>query len=160
MPYAVYGTAQIWPFSSWPLARMLLLNLAAYGRARTRESMLTIWCCWIRPWPSVKGIVNTSGSVPAARAAVNVGAVQLYSMGSTVTHGYLASNSLIWRFSASVASSVAPGRSTPSEMVTGLWLTVLAELLGFVEPVAPAVAVGVLVGELQALTVAMTIATI
>jgi hypothetical protein len=43
-----------------------------------------------------------------------------------------------------------------------LWLAVLAELLGFDEPAAPAVevAVGVLVALLQAPTVAMVIATI
>src|SRR5258706_2917252 len=71
------------------------------------------------PLPSVNGMVKTSGSVPAASAAVNVGAVQLYSAGFTVIHGYLATNSLIWRFSASTASWVAPGRRTPTEMVTG-----------------------------------------
>ena len=43
--------------------------------------MFTIWCWAMRPLPSVNGIVNTSGSVPAASAAVNVGAVQLYSSG-------------------------------------------------------------------------------
>src|SRR4249920_1871166 len=81
--------------------------------------MLTIWCWAIRPLPSVKGIVKTVGSVPAASAAVKVGAVQLYSKGFTVIHGYLASNWLIWRFSASTASWVAPGRRTPTVMVTG-----------------------------------------
>jgi hypothetical protein len=55
---------------------------------------------------------------------------------------------------------VAPGRSTPTEMVTGLWLTVLAEVLGFAELVVPAVAVGELDAELQAVTVAMVNATI
>src|SRR4249919_726593 len=81
--------------------------------------MLTIWCWAIRPLPSVYGIVKTVGSVPPARSAVNVGAVQLYSSGLTVIHGYLVSNSLICRFSASTASWVAPGRSTPTEIVTG-----------------------------------------
>ena len=52
---------------------------------------------------------------------MNVGAVQSYSAGVTVTHGYFASNSLIWRFSASTASWVAPGRSAPTVMVTGWW---------------------------------------
>ena len=73
--------------------------------------MLTSWCWAIRPLPSVNGIVNTSGRVPAASAAVNVGAVQLYSSGLTVIQGYFASNSLICRLSASTASWVAPGRS-------------------------------------------------
>ena len=80
--------------------------------------MLTIWSWAIRPLPSVNGIVKTSGRVPAASAAVKVGAVQLYSSGSTVIHGYFASNSLIWRFSASTAAWVAPGRRTPTVMVT------------------------------------------
>jgi hypothetical protein len=44
-------------------------------------------------------------------------------------------------------------------MVTGLWLAVLAEVLGFAELVVPAVAVGVLDAELQAVTVAMANAT-
>ena len=81
--------------------------------------MFTIWSWAIRPLPSVNGIVNTVGSVPAASIAVKLGAVQLYSVGLTVIQGYLASNSLICRFSASTASWVAPGRSTPTEMVTG-----------------------------------------
>src|SRR6185295_11542803 len=85
--------------------------------------MFTIWCWAIRPLPSVNGMVKTSGSVPAASAAVNVGAVQLYSSGCTVIHGYFASNSEIWRFSASTASWVAPGRRTPTLMVTGAWAT-------------------------------------
>ena len=50
--------------------------------------MFTIWCWAMRPLPSVNGMVKTSGRVPAARAAVKVGAVQLYSSGSTVTQGY------------------------------------------------------------------------
>src|SRR5260221_9677109 len=75
----------------------------------------------MRPLPSVNGMVNTSGSVPAARAAVKVGAVQLYSCDSAVIQGYLASNSLIWRFRASAASWVAPGRRTPTVMVTDFW---------------------------------------
>jgi hypothetical protein len=54
--------------------------------------------------------VKTSGSVPAARAAVNVGAVQLYSSGFTVIHGYFAWNSLICSNSASAAAWVTPGR--------------------------------------------------
>ena len=83
--------------------------------------MFTIWCWAIRPLPSVNGIVKTSGSVPAASAAVKVGAVQLYSSGSTVIQGYLASNSLICSFSASTASWVAPGRRTPTMIVTGSW---------------------------------------
>jgi hypothetical protein len=41
-----------------------------------------------------------------------------------------------------------------------LWLTVLAEVLGFAELVVPAVAVGELDAELQAVTVAMVNATI
>src|SRR5690349_2623978 len=80
--------------------------------------MFTIWCWAIRPLPSVNGIVKTVGRVPAARAAVNVGAVQLYSSGWTVIQGYLSSNSLICRFSASTASWVAPGRRTPTLIVT------------------------------------------
>src|SRR4051812_2451923 len=101
--------------------------------------MFTIWCWAIRPLPSVNGIVKTSGSVPAARAAVKVGAVQLYSSGWTVIHGYLPSNSEICRFSASTASCVAPGRRTPTLMVTGAWAAALAlapgpdEALGDVE---------------------------
>src|SRR6476661_3197508 len=87
--------------------------------------MFTIWCWAIRPLPSVNGIVKTSGRVPAASAAVNVGAVQLYSSGWTVIQGYLASNSEICRFSASTASCVAPGRSTPAEIVTGALAAVL-----------------------------------
>ena len=62
----------------------------------------------------MNGIVNTSGSVPPASAAVNVGAVQLYSSGSTLIQGYFASNSLICRLRASTASWVAPGRRTPT----------------------------------------------
>src|SRR6476646_11141342 len=81
--------------------------------------MFTIWCWAIRPFPSVNGIVKTTGRVPAARAAVKVVAVQLYSSGWTVIHGYFASNSEIWRFSASTASWVAPGRRTPTVIVTG-----------------------------------------
>src|SRR6476661_6031722 len=83
--------------------------------------MFTIWCWAIRPFPSVNGIVKTTGRVPAARAAVKVGAVQLYSSGWTVIHGYFASNSEICRFSASTASCLAPGRSTPTLIVTGAW---------------------------------------
>src|SRR6476646_9505574 len=83
--------------------------------------MLTIWCWAMRPLPSVKVIVKTVGKVPPASCAVKVGAVQLYSAGFTVIHGYLASNSLIWRFSASTASWVAPGRRTPTVMATGSW---------------------------------------
>src|SRR4051794_32992853 len=82
--------------------------------------MFTIWCWAMRPLPSVNGIVKTSGRVPAARAAVNVGAVQLYSSDWIVIQGYFAWNSLIWRFSASAASWVAPGRRTPTVIVTGL----------------------------------------
>src|SRR5690348_15483468 len=81
--------------------------------------MSTIWCWAIRPLPSVNGIVKTSGSVPAARAAVKVGAVQLYSSGLTVIQGYLASNSLICSHRASAASWVTPGRRAPTVMVTG-----------------------------------------
>src|SRR6478609_7740054 len=81
--------------------------------------MFTIWSCSMRPLPSVNGIVKTSGSVPAARAAVNVGAVQLYSSGSTVIQGYLASNSLICSNSASAAAWLRPGRSAPTVIVTG-----------------------------------------
>ncbi len=73
----------------------------------------------MRPLPSVNGIVNTSGSVPAARAAVNVGAVQLYSSGSTVIHGYLSWNWPICSYSASTASWVTPGRRAPTTIVTG-----------------------------------------
>src|SRR6478752_3481575 len=80
--------------------------------------MFTIWCWAIRPLPSVNGIVKTVGRVPAASAAVNVGAVQLYSSGWTVIQGYLSSNSLICRFSASTASWVAPGRRTPTVIAT------------------------------------------
>src|SRR6266487_4101889 len=120
MPYAWVGRAQILPSASWPLTRTFLLNFVMYGSAWTRSLMLTIWCWAIRPLPSVKGIVNTSGRVPAASAAVKVGAVQLYSLDSTVIQGYLASNSLIWRFSASAASWVAPGRRAPTEIVTFL----------------------------------------
>ena len=105
-------------------------------------------------------MVKTSGRVPAAKAAVKVEAVQLYSSGSTVTHGYLASNSLIWRFSASVASCVAPGRSTPTEMVTGLWVAVagaaLAPATGV--PTLSTLGAGVLVVE-QAPTVTIVNAT-
>ena len=54
--------------------------------------MSTICSLAMSPLPSVNGIVKTSGSVPAASAAVNVGAVQLYSSGSTVIHGYFAWN--------------------------------------------------------------------
>src|SRR6476646_9429483 len=97
--------------------------------------MFTIWCWSIRPLPSVNGIVKTSGRVPAASAAVNVGAVQLYSSGWTVIHGYLASNSEICRFSASTASCVAPGRRTPAEMVTGAWAAALG-LAGAADVVA------------------------
>src|ERR1700740_509942 len=85
--------------------------------------MFTIWCCAMRPLPSVNGMVKTSGSVPAASAAVNVGAVQLYSSGWTVIHGYFVSNSEVCRFSAATASWVAPGRRTPTLMVTGAWAT-------------------------------------
>ena len=71
------------------------------------------------PFPSVNGMVNTSGSVPPARAAVNVGAVQLYSSGSTVIQGYFAWNSPICSYSASTASWVTPGRRAPTTIVTG-----------------------------------------
>ena len=81
--------------------------------------MSTIWCWAMRPLPSVNGIVKTSGSVPAARAAVNVGAVQLYSSGSTVIQGYLSSNWPICSYSASTASWVTPGRRAPTTIVTG-----------------------------------------
>src|SRR4029077_12610897 len=81
--------------------------------------MLTIWWLAMRPLPSVKGIVKTVGNVPPASCAVKVGAVQSYSFGLTVIQGYLASNSLICRFSASTASWVAPGRRAPTEIVTG-----------------------------------------
>src|SRR6476619_4708143 len=81
--------------------------------------MSVIWCWAIRPLPSVNGIVKTSGRVPAARAAVKVGASQLYSSGSTVVQGYLASNSLICSNRASAASWVTPGRSAPTVIVTG-----------------------------------------
>src|SRR5258708_5878197 len=87
--------------------------------------MFTIWCWAIRPLPSVNGIVKTSGSVPAASAAVNVGAVQLYSSGWTVIQGDFASNWEICRFSASTASWVAPGGSTPTEIGTGAWAAAL-----------------------------------
>ena len=110
--------------------------------------------------------MKTSGRVPAARAAVKVGAVQLYSWGSTVTHGYLASNSEIWRFSASVASCVAPGRSTPTEIVTGLWLSAVAVLAGVAALVGvvvapdPVVGMGVVVAAVQALAAKMVNAAI
>ena len=61
---------------------------------------------------------------------MNVGAVQLYSSGSTVIQGYLASNSLIWRLSASTASWVAPGRSTPTVIVTGFVSAALGAVAG------------------------------
>src|ERR1035437_10797661 len=83
--------------------------------------MLTICFSWIRPLPSVKGIVKTFGSVPAFIWAAKVGAVQLYSSELTVIQGYLRSNSVICLFSASTVSCATPGRSTPTEMVTGLW---------------------------------------
>ena len=76
----------------------------------------------MRPLPSVNGIVKTSGSVPAARAAVKVGAVQLYSSGSIVIQGYLASNWPICSYSASTAAWVTPGRRAPTTIVTGSWL--------------------------------------
>src|SRR5712691_2065363 len=110
--------------------------------------MLTIWCCAIRPLPSVNGIVKTSGRVPAARAAVKVGAVQLYSCDSTVIQGYFASNSLIWRLSASAASCVAPGRRTPAEIVTGFWSALLGAAEGFVLATALASGAVEALGEL------------
>src|SRR4029453_7505124 len=77
-------------------------------------------CSWaMRPLPSVNGIVKTSGRVPAASAAVNVGAVQLYSSGSTVIQEYLSSNWPICSYRASTASWVTPGRRAPTVMVTG-----------------------------------------
>ena len=107
--------------------------------------MLTIWSCAIRPLPSVNGIVNTSGKVPAASAAVKVGAVQLYSSGSTLIHGYFASNSLIWRFSASTAAWVAPGRRTPTVIVTSSF-PAFGSVLG---ATAPEEAAGALAGGLD-----------
>src|ERR1700754_4188975 len=107
--------------------------------------MFTIWSLAIKPFPSVNGIVNTSGSVPAASAAGEVGAVQLYSSGSTVIHGYFASNSLIWRFSASTAAWVAPGRRTPTVMVTSSF-PAFGSALG---ATAPDEAAGVLAGALD-----------
>src|SRR5436309_16133613 len=71
------------------------------------------------PLPSVNGIVNTSGRVPAARAAVKVGAVQLYSSGSTVIQGYFARNWPICSNRASAAAWVTPGRRAPTTIVTG-----------------------------------------
>src|SRR6188474_67408 len=73
----------------------------------------------MRPFPSVNGIVKTSGSVPAARAAVNVGAVQLYSSGSIVIHGYLSWNWPICSYSASTASWVTPGLGAAEAAVLG-----------------------------------------
>ncbi len=118
--------------------------------------MLTIWCWAIRPLPSVNGMLNTVGRVPPASWAVKVGAVQLYSLDSTVIHGYLALNSVICRLSASTASWVAPGRRTPTEMVTGLWdgagVAAGAWLPAAWVGAGVAVAVGVAAAELQALT--------
>ena len=96
--------------------------------------------------------------MPAASAAVKVGAVQLYSWPSTVIHGYLVSNWLTWRLKASKASCVLPGRRLATVMVTGLWSAVLGA--GAAEPAAPvgaavglaALAAGVVVAELQALS--------
>src|SRR5450432_291867 len=85
--------------------------------------MLTSCPCWIRPLPSVKGMVYTSGSVPAASAAVKVGAVQLYSWPSIVIQGYLASNWPAWRLNASKAAWVLPGRRLATVIVTGLCAT-------------------------------------
>ena len=84
--------------------------------------MSTIWWLAMSPLPSVNGMVKTSGRVPAARAAVNVGAVQLYSSGSIVIQGYLAWNWPICSYSASTASWVTPGRSAPTTIVTGSWV--------------------------------------
>src|SRR6478672_7892033 len=110
--------------------------------------MLTIWCCAISPLPSVNGIVNTVGRVPAARAVVNVGAVQLYSAGWTLTHGYLASNSLIWSISASTASWVAPGRRAPTVMLVGLW-PAAGSTLADGAVVAAAAEAGAVVGDVE-----------
>src|SRR5665811_1686952 len=85
-----------------------------------------------------------------------VGAVQLYSSELTVIQGYLASNSVICLFSASTVSCATPGRSTPTEMVTGLWATPVLWAVDVSVGAAPAmVAPGVLVAELQALTMTM-----
>src|SRR5262245_44053135 len=113
--------------------------------------MSTIWWFAIRPLPSVNGMVNTSGSVPAARAAVNVGAVQLYSSGSTVIQGYFASNWPICSYSASTASWVTPGRRAPTTIVTGSWASWLGAADAAVDgaAVGAALAAGVGVGVLD-----------
>src|SRR6185312_5240260 len=105
--------------------------------------MSTSWLCAIRPLPSVNGIVYTSGRVPAARAAVNVGAVQSYSWPSIVIQGYLASNWLTWRLKASNAAWVLPGRRLATRIVTGLCsaavLGLAAAVLGLAAVVGAAV---------------------
>src|SRR5258706_5936229 len=103
----------------------------------------------MRPLPSVNGMVKTSGRVPPPRATVNVAAVQLYSSGTTVIEGYSAWTSLIWRFRASTASWRAPGRNTPTVIVTGLWSAAGAALLAALAAGALE-ALGTLVAALQA----------
>ena len=56
--------------------------------------MSASWPCSISDLPSVNGIVKTSGSVPPASWAANVGPVHSYSCGSTSMSGLAASNCL------------------------------------------------------------------
>jgi hypothetical protein len=97
---------------------MFSLKLFAYGSWETRPLMFATCCCAMRPRPSVKGTVKTSGSVPPARSAVNVVAVQVYSWDLTVMSGFAFSNSAARASNWAFASLLRP-LSIATVMVTG-----------------------------------------
>ena len=62
--------------------------------------MSASWPCSMSDLPSVNGMVNTSGSVPPASIAVNVGPVQSYSWATMSMSGLASSNWATWASNA------------------------------------------------------------
>ena len=75
-----WAAPKILPSASWPAASTFGLNFVGVGQGRRpRPLMSASWPCSISDLPSVNGIVKTSGSVPPASFAANVGPVHSYS---------------------------------------------------------------------------------
>ena len=110
--------AKMLPSASWPASRTLGLNWSAYGSAATCSLMSASWPCSMSDLPSVNGIVKTSGSVPPASWAANVGPVHSYSSDTTSISGFASSNWATCSSNASKASGSLPGRRLTTVSVT------------------------------------------
>ena len=100
-----------WPFASMPSAITAGLNSLKYGSVLAYAVRLA--SCPFSPSerPSVNGTVNTSGSVPAASSAANVGPVQSYWTDVTLIVGFCCSNSATCLLNSAAAAGVLPGIS-------------------------------------------------